>query len=115
MKPGKSQFIIVLILFLAVLFSGCAEDPQEEPTAPIFSDVEEIYIYQDTITLYFDTPKEVEYLVLGIFGSTPQTMGKTLIDTNLEGGSRTGLSNFGRSSVNENDMFTYNPATKNFT
>lgn len=94
----------------------CACETPPELHSTIFPDVERIdnLDFNGTTFSYY-APKEVKYLVLGIFDGdiSVNTDTMTIDDTNLLGGSHSGTG-MGRGSVTTTNIYYYDPATKNF-
>jgi len=115
-------------LFTALVpFSiGCTAQPEKQPSTLIFSGVERIDLISplngDDLSdsggnFEFNLPSEVEYAVLVVFSATIETSGNTIINDEAEflAGSRSGLPGFSRDQVNQNNLYTYNPATNDFS
>ncbi len=108
----KRTILIVVILLMGLC--ACETAPQLEST--IFPDVERIDIIDfNGTTFSYYAPKEVKYLVLGIFDGniSVNTDTMTIDDYNLLGGSHSGIG-MGRGSVTTANIYFYDPATKNF-
>lgn len=99
----RTAILVTLLLFFLL---GC-EQPPDNPTTPIFSNVFKIQLVSpddggtigEADRLRFELPTEVEYAVLMLFDGPIDVNDdeKTISTTNLEGGLRTGLSGFSRS------------------
>jgi hypothetical protein len=88
----------------------------EESPTPIFAGTKFMGAYYSEDCFYFSPSKNVEYLVLGIFGSPIATSGKSILNmVDMKGGSCTEQPNFTRSQVTEDSLYTYSHDLKFFT
>ena len=111
----KIYFILMLFLTVVLInITGCKDD---EPEAPIFSGVEQIFASYNTGTgqIEFNVTEDTAYVIIGVFNAPIVTQDKAIVNyENLVYGSRTGLSGFTLGSVYEVNLHAYDQGTEDF-
>ncbi|TAL31331.1 MAG: hypothetical protein EPN93_17870 [Spirochaetes bacterium] len=113
--------ISAAIISVALILTGCQPQPEEQPSTLIFSGVESIELVMPLNNtdlsanggkFTFNLPSEVEFAVIAVFDSTIQTDQKTIINEgNYRAGNHTTLPGFTRDSVDQSDLYVYDPST----
>lgn len=119
MKRMKNILLPILIVFtLGMVY--CAED-ENVPTTLIFDGVERIeltspdHLDNSSGPLVYSAPSEVAFIVVGIFNSSIQTSGKTILnEANFFRGIKTGLAGFNRGQLDFSATYIYDQNSNDF-